>query len=114
MLLTEFDAPELLLRAPGGALVPLDFLASVQLRTGRQRVLHEGGRRRQTVTCNVRGRDVATFVAEAKAQLAGAIALPAGAVPANVVEKLRAYAVSVAHFPTAVKEFEWRNGWFCL
>lgn len=28
------------------------------------------------------------------------------------VERLRAYARSVAHFPTAVKEFEWRNGWF--
>lgn len=31
---------------------------------------------------------------------------------AAVVERLRAYARSVAHFPTAVKEFEWRNGWF--
>jgi len=27
-------------------------------------------------------------------------------------ERLRAYARSVAHFPTAVKEFEWRNGYF--
>lgn len=29
-----------------------------------------------------------------------------------VVERLCAYARSVAHFPTAVKEFEWRNGFF--
>ncbi|EFJ52681.1 hypothetical protein VOLCADRAFT_54899 [Volvox carteri f. nagariensis] len=28
------------------------------------------------------------------------------------VERLNAYARSVAHFPTAVKEFSWRNGWF--
>ncbi|GIL78784.1 hypothetical protein Vretimale_256 [Volvox reticuliferus] len=28
------------------------------------------------------------------------------------VERLNAYARSVAHFPTAVKEFPWRNGWF--
>ncbi len=28
------------------------------------------------------------------------------------VERLNAYARAVAHFPTAVKEFEWRNGWF--
>ncbi|GAX84199.1 hypothetical protein CEUSTIGMA_g11622.t1 [Chlamydomonas eustigma] len=28
------------------------------------------------------------------------------------VERLLAYARSVAHFPTAVKEFPWRNGWF--
>lgn len=27
-------------------------------------------------------------------------------------ERLCAYARSVAHFPTAVKEFQWRNGWF--
>ncbi|KAF7814572.1 uncharacterized protein G2W53_028541 [Senna tora] len=30
----------------------------------------------------------------------------------GVVERLCAYARSVAHFPTAVKEFKWRNGWF--
>ena len=30
----------------------------------------------------------------------------------GVVPRLCAYARSVAHFPTAVKEFEWRNGWF--
>ncbi len=27
-------------------------------------------------------------------------------------DRLCAYARSVAHFPTALKEFEWRNGWF--
>mmetsp|Transcript_5058 Transcript_5058/g.9316 ORF Transcript_5058/g.9316 Transcript_5058/m.9316 type:complete len:376 (-) Transcript_5058:127-1254(-) len=30
----------------------------------------------------------------------------------QVSERLCAYARSVAHFPTAVKEFEWRNGFF--
>lgn len=30
----------------------------------------------------------------------------------GVFERLAAYGRSVAHFPTAVKEFEWRNGWF--
>ena len=30
----------------------------------------------------------------------------------GVVERLCAYARSVAHFPTAVKEFPWRNGYF--
>ena len=28
------------------------------------------------------------------------------------IERLHAYSRSVAHFPTAVKEFQWRNGWF--
>jgi hypothetical protein len=27
-------------------------------------------------------------------------------------ERLQAYSRSVAHFPTAVKEFKWRNGYF--
>lgn len=31
---------------------------------------------------------------------------------AGVFERLEAYARTVAHFPTAVKEFSWRNGWF--
>ena len=31
---------------------------------------------------------------------------------ADVADRLCAYARSVAHFPTAVKEFEWRNGYF--
>jgi len=35
------------------------------------------------------------------------IALAPGA-----VERLLAYSRSVAHFPTAIKEFPWRNGWF--
>ncbi|KAG2268519.1 hypothetical protein Bca4012_070714 [Brassica carinata] len=30
----------------------------------------------------------------------------------NMVERLCAYSRAVAHFPTAVKEFKWRNGWF--
>ena len=32
--------------------------------------------------------------------------------PAGAYSRLAAYGRSVAHFPTAVKEFEWRNGWF--
>ena len=28
------------------------------------------------------------------------------------MDRLCAYARAVAHFPTAVKEFEWRNGFF--
>jgi hypothetical protein len=30
----------------------------------------------------------------------------------GLVDRLCAYADSVAHFPTALKEQEWRNGWF--
>ena len=39
---------------------------------------HEAGRRRTFVSVNVRGRDVASFVAEAKSRVENEIALPAG------------------------------------
>jgi hypothetical protein len=32
--------------------------------------------------------------------------------PPGLEERLCAYARSVGHFPTALKEVEWRNGWF--
>jgi CzcA family heavy metal efflux pump len=50
-----------------GAPVPLSELAWVQPSSGRSMLLHDGGRRRQTVTCNVEDRDVTSFVAEARA-----------------------------------------------
>ncbi len=66
------------LRAKSGALVALRELADVHAATGRYLLQHEGGRRRQTVTCNVAGRDVASFVADAKRKVAEDVALPAG------------------------------------
>ena len=46
-------------------------------------------------------------------ELAGAGGPALGvALDSDVAERLHAYARSVAHFPTAVKEFRWRNGWF--
>jgi len=46
-------------------------------------------------------------------ELAGAAAAEMGTeFDEGIEDRLCAYARSVAHFPTAVKEFEWRNGWF--
>ncbi len=61
-----------------GARVPLGQLAEVREAGGRDAVLHEGGRRRQTVTCNVVGRDVSSFVAEARRTLAERVFMPPG------------------------------------
>ncbi|MCE9593657.1 MAG: efflux RND transporter permease subunit [Planctomycetes bacterium] len=61
-----------------GVEVPLGELADVALTQGRSAVLHDGGRRRQTVTCNVVGRDVTSFVDEARARIAKAVELPRG------------------------------------
>jgi Cu/Ag efflux pump CusA len=41
-------------------------------------ILHEGARRRQTVTCATSGRDVSSFVTEASKQITGKVNFPAG------------------------------------
>jgi Cu/Ag efflux pump CusA len=56
----------LLLRNAVGKLMPLGELASVGIASGRDTILHDGARRGQVVTCNVRSRDLASFVAEAE------------------------------------------------
>ena len=53
--------------------------------------------------------EVAQLIEELAA--AGSTALGV-ALESGVQERLCAYARSVSHFPTAVKEFGWRNGWF--
>ncbi|MBV8619208.1 MAG: efflux RND transporter permease subunit [Curvibacter sp.] len=60
------DVRALPLRNAAGTFVRLDQLADVYATSGRYVVLHNGARRVQTVTCNVSGRDVASFVADAK------------------------------------------------
>jgi CzcA family heavy metal efflux pump len=68
----------LLLRNAQGALHRLDALADVYATTGRFSILHEGARRRQTVTANVAGRDVQGFTVEAQRLLGGRVKLPRG------------------------------------
>ncbi|OVA06924.1 hypothetical protein BVC80_1735g29 [Macleaya cordata] len=47
------------------------------------------------------------------AELAAAAAEEKGLIFEDAMEeRLCAYSRAVAHFPTAVKEFKWRNGWF--
>jgi Cu/Ag efflux pump CusA len=65
------------LRGPDGNFVTLSQLADIQASSGRYVVLHEGARRVQTITCNVRGRAVDAFVQEARKRISG-IKLPAG------------------------------------
>jgi CzcA family heavy metal efflux pump len=68
----------LLLSSPSGARLPLRELAEVFTTSGRPSILHEGGRRRQTVTCGVSGRDVTSFVADARRAVAAKVSFPAG------------------------------------
>ncbi len=72
------DIGKLLVSNSEGLRLPLNKLANVFLTTGRYAVLHDGARRRQTITCNPAGRDVASFVADAQKQIADKVKLPAG------------------------------------
>lgn len=73
------EVGSLVLRNPAGAYVRLRQLADIAETPGRYVVLHEGARRVQAVTCNVAGRDIHSFVDEARKQIASSVHLPAGA-----------------------------------
>lgn len=69
---------ELRLQNGQGLCLPLRELAELYLSSGRYQIVHEAAQRRAQVTCNVEGRDVASFMAELKATLAKQVQLPAG------------------------------------
>ena len=64
--------------AADGRQIPLGELASVIVEESPPSVEHEGTRRRTYVQSNVRGRDVASFVQEARRTLAKEVTLPSG------------------------------------
>ena len=69
------------LRNTQGVVVPLGELADIQSGNGRYAVIHEGAQRLQQVTCNVAGRDVASFATEVKRKIAALVSFPAGMFP---------------------------------
>jgi CzcA family heavy metal efflux pump len=69
---------DLVLRNSAGLSVPLHELADVYRTSGRFSILHEGARRRQTVTCSPGSRDVKSFVAAAQKTMAAKLILPQG------------------------------------
>jgi cobalt-zinc-cadmium resistance protein CzcA len=60
----------LLVNTPTGERLPLSRLAEVKLTEGPATIGREWGQRRITVSCNIRGRDLGGFVAEAKEKMA--------------------------------------------
>ena len=68
----------LMLKNAQGLTMPLRELADVYLTTGRYLISHDGALRRQVVTCNPEGRDVSSFVADAKKQIAAKVNFPKG------------------------------------
>ncbi|WP_437185404.1 efflux RND transporter permease subunit [Planctomicrobium sp. SH668] len=62
----------------GGKPIPLGELADVKIEETPPSVEHEDGRRRTYIAANVRGRDVAGFVAEAQAAIRNQVDIPRG------------------------------------
>ncbi len=67
----------LLLTAPGGEKVPLSRVVRIERTSTPEAISHEGGQRRLVVQCNVRGRDIGSFVAEAQQRMA-TVEMPVG------------------------------------
>ena len=68
----------ILVRTPAGGRVPLMQVAEVSASEGPSQVSRESGQRRIGVECNISGRDLGGFVAEARRVLRQAVSLPAG------------------------------------
>jgi cobalt-zinc-cadmium resistance protein CzcA len=61
-----------------GTPIPLSGVADVSMATGRAVITRENGHRYVGVRMNVRGRDLGSFVAEARAKVDAALSLPPG------------------------------------
>jgi cobalt-zinc-cadmium resistance protein CzcA len=86
-LVLRFDAPyrqdadaisRILVSGPGGIRAPLAQLADIKSIEGPIQIGRESGERRVVVQANVRGRDLGSFVEEAKAAVAEQVKLPPG------------------------------------
>ncbi|MFN7168269.1 MAG: efflux RND transporter permease subunit [Pannonibacter sp.] len=66
-------------RASGGPMfVPLSELARVEIAPGPNQISRENGKRKLTVTANVRDRDLGSFITELQARMATEAELPSG------------------------------------
>ncbi len=60
------------------AFIPLGEVADFELAPGPNQVSRENGKRRMVVSCNIRGRDIGSFVEEAQRVIREKVKLPAG------------------------------------
>ena len=68
----------ILVRTPGGARVPLGQIAEITMLEGPSQISRESGQRRIGVECNISGRDLGGFVAEARLAIGRDVPLPPG------------------------------------
>ena len=67
-----------LIPTEAGPILPLNRVATIAEVEGPATINREWSKRRVTIQCNVRGRDVASFVEEAKRKIAAGVRLPDG------------------------------------
>lgn len=72
------DIGRILLQAPSGSMIGLDRVTTLSLDEGPSTVTREWSKRRIVVQCNVRDRDMGSFVEELRLQLAKNVVLPTG------------------------------------
>lgn len=65
-------------RNSGISAVPLGEVASVAISDGPNELARENGKRRIVISANVRGRDLASFVSEARVRMSREVRLPSG------------------------------------
>jgi len=68
----------ILVATPTGERIPLERLATIEIVEGPNTIKREWYQRRITIESNVRGRDMGSFVAEARKKVAEQVQLPAG------------------------------------
>ena len=69
---------DLQVQAPGDEHIPLSQIAAITVQEGPTAIQREDSRRRVVVQCNVEGRDMGGFVADAQKAIAAQVQLPAG------------------------------------
>ena len=69
---------DILVSAPGGARLPLSQLADIGMSEGPVQISREAARRRIGIECNITGRDLGGFVAEARRSIQQDVHLPEG------------------------------------
>jgi len=72
------DIKNLSVALPSGGLIPLDQLASVEIKSGPAQVSRENTKRKISVGFNVRGRDIQTVIEEVSSQIDAKVKFPTG------------------------------------
>jgi cobalt-zinc-cadmium resistance protein CzcA len=76
------DSPQAIgsiqLQTAAGQRIPLERLTDIRVVEGPSTITREWGQRRITITANVRGRDLGSFVAEAQRKISQQVQLPTG------------------------------------